>query len=92
MGFLLLGGPGETKATVLESLKFADDLSLDLMKLSLGVRIYPNTPLAERAIAEGKITPHDDLLRPRFYMVEEIRQWLYEIVDQWATDRPNWMV
>jgi len=91
MGFLLLGGPGETKATVLESLKFVDDLSLDLVKLSIGIRIYPNTPLAERAIQEGKIASHDDLLRPRFYVVEEIREWLYETVTAWATDRPNWM-
>jgi len=91
MGFLMLGGPGETRETVLESLKFVDDLSLDLMKLSIGIRIYPNTPLAERAIQEGKIASHDDLLRPQFYVVEEIKKWLYETVTEWAKDRPNWM-
>ena len=91
MGFLLLGGPGETRETVLESLKFVDDLSLDFMKFSIGIRIYPNTPLAEKAIQEGKITSHDDLLLPEFYVVEEIKEWLYETVNQWTKDRPNWM-
>jgi hypothetical protein len=61
------------------------------LKLSIGIRIYPHTPLAEKAVLEGKITSRDDLLLPRFYVVEEIRQWLYETVNQWAKDRPNWM-
>ena len=91
MGFLLLGGPGETRETVLESLEFVDELSLDFMKLSVGIRIYPNTPLADRAIQEGKIASNDDLLMPKFYVVEEMKAWLYETIGQWAKDRPNWM-
>ncbi len=31
-GYLLLGGPGETRETVLESLAFADSLPLDFLK------------------------------------------------------------
>ena len=41
MGFLLLGGPGETKETVRQSLAFADSLHLDMLKLTVGIRIYP---------------------------------------------------
>lgn len=91
MGFLLLGGPGETRDTVLESLKFVDDLDLDFMKISIGIRIYPNTPLADRAIREGIISSRDDLLRPKFYVIEEIKEWLYDTVIQWVKDRPHWM-
>jgi radical SAM superfamily enzyme YgiQ (UPF0313 family) len=91
MGFLLLGGPGETRETVLESLKSVDDLDLDFMKISVGIRIYPHTPLADQAIQEGKITSHDDLLLPEFYVVEKIKEWLYETVNQWAKDRPHRM-
>jgi radical SAM superfamily enzyme YgiQ (UPF0313 family) len=68
MGFLLLGGPGETQASVEESLAFADSLHLDLLKVTVGIRIYPDTPLARRALREGVITPEDDLLSPRFYL------------------------
>ena len=48
-GFLLLGGPDETRATVRQSLDFADELQLDFLKLAVGLRIYPGTPLARRA-------------------------------------------
>ena len=45
-GYLLLGGPGETRETVLESLTFADSLPLDFLKITTGIRIYPGTDLA----------------------------------------------
>lgn len=68
MGFLLLGGPGETPASVEESLAFADSLRLDTLKITTGIRIYPDTPLARAALQEGVIAPEDDLLFPRFYL------------------------
>ncbi|MGC8605735.1 MAG: B12-binding domain-containing radical SAM protein, partial [Desulfomonilaceae bacterium] len=43
MGFLLLGGPGETKETTVESLRFAESLNLEVLKLTVGIRIYPQT-------------------------------------------------
>ena len=92
MGFLLLGGPGENKETVLQSLEFVDDLSLDLIKISVGIRIYPGTPLADQAIIEGKIKSHEQLLLPEFYVVDDIKDWICETVGKWAKDRPNWMI
>jgi len=79
-GFLLLGGPGETKDTVEESLSFADSLNLDYLKITAGLRIYPETPLARTALAEGVIRPGEDLLWPRFYMAPQLRDWLPERV------------
>ena len=38
MGFLLLGGPGETRETVRASLDFADSLQLDMLKLTMGIQ------------------------------------------------------
>jgi radical SAM superfamily enzyme YgiQ (UPF0313 family) len=75
-GFLMLGGPGETRATVEESLAFADSLDLDSLKIAVGIRIYPETDLAATAVAEGMITPEDDLLRPTFYLTPQIQEWL----------------
>lgn len=90
MGFLLLGGPGETRETVAESLTFADALPLDAMKISIGIRIYPHTELAETTIAGGLISPEDDLLFPRFYMVPGLEAWLRRTVAQWIMTRPGW--
>ncbi len=68
MGFLLLGGPGESQETVAESLTFTDALGLDQLRITAGIRIYPDTPLAHTALREGVIAPGDDLLFPRFYL------------------------
>jgi radical SAM superfamily enzyme YgiQ (UPF0313 family) len=91
-GFLLLGGPGETRETVGQSLAFADSLDLDLLKITVGIRIYPDTPLAARAVEEGIIAPDDDLLCPRFYLVSGLETWLRETVSRWAASRPRWIM
>lgn len=79
-GFLLLGGPGETKETVEESLMFADSLHFDELKVTAGLRIYPGTALHSIAIAEGVVDPEDDLLQPKFYLTSRLREWLPERV------------
>lgn len=68
MGFLLLGGPGETHETVAQSLALAEALRFDQLRITVGVRIYPGTPLARIAAREGVIAAEDDLLLPRFYL------------------------
>ena len=86
-GFLLLGGPGETRASVEESLAFADSLHLDALKITVGLRIYPQTPLAATALDEGMIQPDDDLLWPRFYMAPQLRDWLPERIAAYKASR-----
>jgi radical SAM superfamily enzyme YgiQ (UPF0313 family) len=91
MGFLLLGSPGETRESVEESLVFADSLTLEAMKFTLGVRVYPHTPLAERAVNEGLIPSQEDLLFPRFYLAKGLEGWLSETLKKWTAARPHWM-
>jgi len=91
MGFLLLGGPQETKETVLESLRFADSLNLEAMKVTVGIRIYPYTRLADKARAEGMIDTEDDLLHPQFYIRRGLEPWLRKTVAEWTENRPTWM-
>jgi len=91
MGFLMLGGPGETRASVLESLAFADSLPLDTVKVSQGIRIYPDTALAKIALDEHIISPDDNLLAPAFYMVRDIEEWLKETVTLKMAERPHWI-
>jgi hypothetical protein len=91
MGFLLLGGPGETRKSVEESLGFADALKLEALKITIGIRIYPHTALARIARSQGVITPEDDLLFPRFYLVRGLEDWLRETVGHWMAERPHWV-
>lgn len=91
MGFLMLGAPGETKESVEESLVFADSLNLEMVKVTVGIRIYPNTALAETAMAQGVISRNDDLLQPRFYLARELHHWLPSVAKSWLAKRPNWL-
>ena len=91
MGFLLLGGPGETRKSVEQSLTFADSLNLEMVKVTTGIRIYPHTPLARIAVEEGFISPEDNLLKPRFYLARGLEEWLPETVKSWMNARPNWV-
>jgi radical SAM superfamily enzyme YgiQ (UPF0313 family) len=90
-GFLLLGGPGETRETVEQSLAFADSLNLDALKITMGVRVYPGTPLATRAVAEGMLKPDEDLLWPRFYLAPGLREWLPERIARYKAER-SWVM
>ena len=87
-GFLLLGGPGETRASVMESLAFAESLKLERLKLTLGIRIYPGTALERIAREEGVVTAEDDLLTPRFYLTQGLQEWLESTIAGWMADRP----
>jgi radical SAM superfamily enzyme YgiQ (UPF0313 family) len=89
-GYLLLGGPGETRETVMESLAFADSLPLASMKATVGIRIYPDTELARIAVSEGVISPDDDLIVPKFYLAKNLEGWIDDTVQQFIASRPAW--
>lgn len=78
MGFLLLGGPGETPESVERSLSFARELKLEGLKITVGLRIYPGTALARTALAEGVISSEDELLLPRFYLARGLEPWIHQ--------------
>jgi len=90
-GFLMLGGPGETRETVEEGLAFADSLDLDALRITVGIRIYPETDLAATAVAEGVIAPDDDLLRPTFYLAAGLKDWLPAKVADYRASR-SWVM
>ncbi len=77
VGFLLLGGPGETRESVEESLAFAASLGLEQLRITVGLRIYPGTPLQRRALEEGLLAADDDLLQPRFYLAPGLAPWIH---------------
>jgi hypothetical protein len=74
-----------------ESLTFVDSLQLEAAKITVGIRIYPGTPLAETALREGVISGQDDLLFPSFYIQRGLEGWLQETVRCWMMEHPNWM-
>jgi len=92
MGFLLLGGPGETRASVEKSLGFIRRLDLEMMRITVGIRIYPRTAVARIARAAGVIAANDPLLHPRFYLQQDLIPWLPETIQALAAEHPNWLI
>ncbi len=75
----LVGGPGETRETVRETLDFFHEHTgpRDVAFVTNGVRIYPNTALETIALEQGVIGSRDELVEPRFYFSPELDDvWL----------------
>ena len=91
-GFLMFfGGPGETKETVEESLAFIDEMDPIMVAGEIGMRIYPNTPLAEMALEEGVISEGQDLYEPTFYIAEGVKGWLHDRLAKVAQERSGFV-
>jgi radical SAM superfamily enzyme YgiQ (UPF0313 family) len=90
----LVGGPGESSATLAETLRFAAwRMSRgDAVYLTVGLRIYPGTALQRTAIDEGLIAADDPLLLPRFYFSRtlDIEECL-STLRRFAADQPRFM-
>jgi len=70
MWFFVLGGPDENDETLDETFDFIHRFidERDLVYITEGLRIYPNTGLEEFAIQEGLIDKGESLLTPHFYV------------------------
>ena len=71
----LLGGPGETRETVKETLRFAETKigPRDVAFFNVGIRIYPGTEMEAIARREGVLSlAPGDMLDPVFYVSPEV--------------------
>lgn len=82
----LLGGPGETRETVRETLRFAERSirPRDAALFTIGIRIYPGTELETIARRQGVLSvPAAGMLAPVFYVSPEVQAgWITEQVKQ----------
>ena len=89
--FLMMGGPGETRETVQESVALLEKYRPGLVNLTVGVRIYPGLALHRLALAEGVLSPGDNLLWPRFYLAPAIKEWIWGYLEEVTARHPNWI-
>lgn len=88
--YLMMGGPGETPDTVSESVELLERYTPSQVNLTVGIRIYPHTALCDQALAEGVITPEDNLLWPHFYLSAEVADWIWDYLKDLTSSHPNW--
>ncbi len=93
---LLLGSPGETKESIETTIRLMQQIKPDRVGISLGVRLYPITPLgrtilkaSKGALSEnpslfGDLEGNASFLRPIYYcdirLGEDVEDWLHEMV------------
>ncbi|MBI9083731.1 MAG: radical SAM protein [Desulfobacterales bacterium] len=91
--YFLLGGPGETPATVTETLSRIDNLRKSVLFLFCGMRIYPNTALHQLAVGQGQIRADAPLLDPVFYRAPDVGEdEIISRVNLRANGRINWVI
>ncbi|GAG91105.1 unnamed protein product, partial [marine sediment metagenome] len=93
---LLLGSPGETRATIETAIRLMKKIKPDRVGISLGVRLYSMTPMGKNIIKAskgclsenpslfGELEHNDSLLRPVFYcdasLGADVEDWLHGLI------------
>lgn len=91
--YFMLGGPGESPATLQETLTNVQALNRSVCFFFCGVRVYPETPLSRLAEQEGQIEVDGDLLLPLFYRSAALGEVdLEEEVRRYARGRGDWII
>ncbi|MBM4265109.1 MAG: radical SAM protein [Deltaproteobacteria bacterium] len=89
---LIFGGPGETEATVEETIDLMDELQPTAVIAMTGIRILPGTGMVDIALRDGQIDPDDDLVYPRFYIAPTLQGDLISRIEAHARSHANWIV
>ena len=84
------GEPGESRESVEQKIEFLDSVKPAFAVLRLGTRVLPNTSVAQAAVEEGLIESESDLLRPVFYIEEDVRDWLEDRLREEVEAHPRW--
>lgn len=81
--FFMFGGPGETQETVHEGIENIRRLENTVSFISMGLRIFPGTPLAKVADQHGLYARDYQSLDPIYYIAPGLDvDWLYETLSK----------
>ncbi len=93
MWIFLIGGPGETEATVRETLRFAQTAirPTDVAFFNVGIRIYPGAGIEAIARQQGLLTvPPEEMLKAVFYFSPALDpKWLSDEFRRATAAHPN---
>ncbi len=84
---LILGGPNETVETLNETIANVDKTKPTSVIAFIGVRVYPNTEIANLIGSETKIG-----LEPLFYISEGVKDIIVDKMLEVTETRVNWIV
>lgn len=86
MWFFMLGGPGETRETVEETVSFVErhlDWPRAVTVFMTGIRVLPGTALVRDAVRDGALADGADLTAPTFYVSPTVDEdWMLGRINQ----------
>jgi len=90
---LLLGGPGESRESLRETIELTRSSGADRVGLSVGVRVYPGTPLAREIVSydsfQDAALTTQDFLRPYFWIEPALGDSIHNIVRELVAEDPR---
>ena len=84
------GEPGETRESVENKLNFLRSVNPALASLRVGVSVMPGTEVAIMAQKEGLIKDESELVKPTFYIADEVKDWIVDYLKEQADKEPRW--
>lgn len=70
--YMIFMGPGESQTSFEATLELFDQNRPSAVIGFVGARIFPETPLYQRALADGLINAEEDLGEPKFYLSPQL--------------------
>ncbi|MCX7887631.1 MAG: cobalamin-dependent protein [Verrucomicrobiae bacterium] len=89
---LLVGGPGETRQTLQETVTLMRRLQPDCVGVSIGMRVYPGTPATDLFRVNGAPQTSPDLLKPAFYVSPALGPQIADIVRELVAGDPRFFL
>lgn len=91
---LVLGGPEETRESIIRTIEVMQKANPDRVGVNVGVRVYPGTPLTQQLektrMTKGLIGGPDPV-RPLFFLEPEIRPFVMELLSELVGEDPRFL-
>ena len=84
------GEPWETRESVENKLNFLRSVNPALASLRVGVSVMPGTEVAIMAQKEGLIKDESELVKPTFYIADEVKDWIVDYLKEQTDKEPRW--
>jgi radical SAM superfamily enzyme YgiQ (UPF0313 family) len=91
---LLLGSPGETRESLLAAIECMQHAAPERVGISMGVRVYPGTPLEGRVDATAGapgMSGGAEPAVPRFYLEPAVADFCFSFLDDLIGDDPRFL-
>jgi radical SAM superfamily enzyme YgiQ (UPF0313 family) len=91
--FLLIGGPGEDRDTVEETVSLMERLDPNIVYVTIGIRVYPGCEITKIVNDLGRLNQQiNTLLRPTFYLSPAVEDWIFNYMREITKRNRKWIL